>query len=143
MQSGLSSALDDNFITAVDQYCMGESSSHKLFWSEAAQQATVLQYKIYFMRHNNYIKQLPKCVGTARSIRLCNRDISFMFLGNDNKHYYLGRETGFHNSSLECLQMTGTDDWQRWALITCDLMESAEHAKGLRARIGDLESTSI
>lgn len=31
MQSGLSSPLDDNFITAGDQYCTGESSSHKLF----------------------------------------------------------------------------------------------------------------
>lgn len=31
MQSGLSSPLDDNFIIAGDQYCTGESSSHKLF----------------------------------------------------------------------------------------------------------------
>lgn len=48
MQSGLSSPLDDNFITAVDQYCSGESSSHKLFRSEVARQAAVLLCKVYF-----------------------------------------------------------------------------------------------
>lgn len=48
MQSGLSSLLDDNFITAIDQYCTRESSSYKLFWYEAAQHAGVLLYKFFF-----------------------------------------------------------------------------------------------
>lgn len=80
MQSGLSSPLDDNFITAVDQYCSEESSSHKLFWSEAAQQAGVLQYKIYFLWDTIIISNCYQNVWELQNLlRYHNRDISFMF----------------------------------------------------------------
>lgn len=124
MQSGLSSPLDDNFITAVDQYCTGESSSHKLFWREAAQQAGVLLYKIYFLWDTIIISNSYQNVWEPQDLlRYHNRDISFMFTGNGNKHYYLGREMGSHNSSVDCLQVTVAGDWQRWSLIMCSLKE--------------------
>lgn len=67
MQSGLSSLLDDNFIIVVDQYCSGEPSSHKLFWSEAAQQAGVLQFKIYFLWD---IKIISNCYKMPENYRI-------------------------------------------------------------------------
>ena len=124
MQSGLSLPLDDNFITVVDQFCSGESSSHKLFWSEAAQQAGVLQYKIYFLWDTIIISNSYQNVWELQDLlRYRNRDISFMLTGNGNKHYYLGRETGSHNSSLDCLQGTVAGDWQRWSLLKCHFTE--------------------
>lgn len=112
MQSGLSSPLDDNFIIVVDQYYSGEPSSYKLFWSEAAQQAGVLQFKIYFLWGTIIISNSYQNVWELQDLlRYHNRDISFMFTRNGNKHYYLGRETGSHNSSLDCLQSNITGDW--------------------------------
>lgn len=124
MQSGLSSPLDDNFIIVVDQYCSGEPNSYKLFWSEAAQQAGVLQFKIYFLWGTIIISNSFQNVWELQDLlRYHNRDISFMFTRNGNKHYYLGRETGSHNSSLDCLQSNIIGDWQRWSLLKCPLME--------------------
>ena len=124
MQSGLSSPLDDNFIIVVDQYCSGEPNSYKLFWSEAAQQAGVLQFKIYFLWGTIIISNSFQNVWELQDLlRYHNRDISFMFTRNGNKHYYLGREIGSHNSSLDCLQSNIIGDWQRWSLLKCPLME--------------------
>lgn len=95
MQSGPSSALDDNFITAVNQYCTGESSSCKLFWREGAQQAGALQCKIYFSWDTIIISNSYQSVWEQQDLlRYHNRDISFMCIGKGNKHYYLGRKTG-------------------------------------------------
>lgn len=95
MQSGLSPPLDDNFITAVGQYCTGESSCHKLFWSEAVQQAGVLLCKIYFLwgpiiKSNSYQNVWEQ----QDLLRYHNRYIVFMFIQNGNKHYCLGKEMG-------------------------------------------------
>lgn len=66
MQSGVSSPLDDNFMTAVDPYCTGESSSCKLFWSEGAQQAGVLLYKMYFYDTQLLYQTVTKMPGDYR-----------------------------------------------------------------------------
>ena len=81
-------------------YCCGpilyrETSHHKLFWSEAAQQAGVLLCKIYFLwdpiiKSNGYQNVWEQ----QDLLRYHNRDIFFMFTGNGNKHYYLCRERG-------------------------------------------------
>lgn len=123
MQSGPSSPLDDNFITAVHQYCMGGSSSYKLFWSEAAQQARALLCKIYFSWDTIIISNSYQSVWEQQDLlRYHNRDISFMCIGMAiNITTWVGRQALPLILGLPTSHCPG--DWQRWGLITCILME--------------------
>lgn len=131
IQKGSYNNAEGSIITSWWQlyYCCGPilyrvSSTHKLSWSEAAQQAGVLLYKIYFLWDTVIISNGSQNVWELQDLlRYHNRDISFMFTGNDNKCSYLGRETDSHNSYWDCWQSTVAGDWQRWNLVwACHLM---------------------
>lgn len=145
MQSGLSSPLDDNFITVVDQFSSGESVAISYFEVKQHSRLEYYSIKFIFLWDTIIISNSYQNVWDLQDLlRYHNRDISFMFTGNGNKHYYLGRETGSHNSSLDCLQGTVACDRQRWSLLKCHLTE-LNKAWNLRASSHgrDLAFTSI
>lgn len=132
MQSGPSSPLDDNFITAVHQYCTGESNGYKLFWREAAQQAGALLCKIYFSWDTIIISNSYQSVSEQRNLlRYHNRDISFMCIGSGNKHYYLGRKTG--SATHPCIACKSLSRWPANMGFSNMRSHEAQQSMNLRA----------